>query len=139
MIPAVEVLVSTARVRELIQDPQRTRELHDAIASGREPYGMISFDQSLTELVQRKLITYDDAARNATNADDFALHFKGFSKGSWATASVTPAAPPAHAYATQIATPPTQLGGASTTQVHQATATRVNNQPEDFHIDRFGK
>jgi len=45
MIPAVEILVGTARVRELIGDPKRTREIHDAIATGRDPYGMISFDQ----------------------------------------------------------------------------------------------
>ncbi|HEY0715643.1 MAG TPA: hypothetical protein VGF45_23375, partial [Polyangia bacterium] len=40
-----------------------------------------SFDQCLTELVQKQLVTYDEAASNATNAADFALHFRGFSKG----------------------------------------------------------
>ena len=48
-------------MRELIADPKRTREIHDAIATGRDPYGMISFDQSLMELVQRKLVTYEEA------------------------------------------------------------------------------
>ena len=81
MVPAVEVLVNTARVRELIEDPVRTAEIHTAIAEGRNPYGMISFDQSLTELVQRKLVTYDAALRNATNPDDFALYFRGVSGG----------------------------------------------------------
>ena len=81
MVPATEILVNTARVKELIADPKRTREIHDAIATGRDPYGMISFDQCLTELVQRKLVTYDEAASNATNAADFALHFRGVSKG----------------------------------------------------------
>src|SRR5438477_9900 len=32
MVPAVEILISTARVRKLITDQKRTRELHDAIA-----------------------------------------------------------------------------------------------------------
>jgi twitching motility protein PilT len=82
MIPAVEVLVNTARVREMIEDPQRTSEIHDAIAEGRHPYGMISFDQSLTELVQKRLVTYDTALRHATNPDDFALYFRGVSGGS---------------------------------------------------------
>jgi twitching motility protein PilT len=81
MIPAVEILVGTARVRELISDPKRTRELHEAIASGKEPYGMVSFDQSLTDLVQRNLVTYEEALSHATNADDFALTFRGVSKG----------------------------------------------------------
>jgi twitching motility protein PilT len=81
MVPAIEILVATARVKELIADPKRTRELHDAIAQGRDPYGMVSFDQCLTELVHKQLVTYDEAALNATNAADFALHFRGFSKG----------------------------------------------------------
>ncbi len=81
MVPAVEILVGTARVRELIADPKRTREIHEAISTGKEPYGMVSFDQSLTELVQKNLITYEEALSHATNADDFALHFRGVSTG----------------------------------------------------------
>ena len=77
MCPAVEIMVQTARIRELIEDPQRTREIHDAIAQGKHPYGMMTFDQSLTELVQRKLITYDEALRHSSNPDDFALVFRG--------------------------------------------------------------
>ncbi len=82
MIPAVEILVNTARVRELIADPKRTREIHEAIATGRDPYGMISFDQSLTELVRGNLVTYEEALASATNPDDFALTFRGVSKGT---------------------------------------------------------
>jgi twitching motility protein PilT len=82
MVPAVEILVATARVRELVQDPARTRELHSVIAEGRVPYGMVSFDQSLIELVQRGLVAYEEAIRYATNADDFALHFRGVSSGA---------------------------------------------------------
>jgi twitching motility protein PilT len=81
MVPAVEILVNTARVKELIADPRRTREIHEAIMSGRDPYGMVSFDQSLTELVKNRFVTYEEAVANATNADDFALIFRGVSKG----------------------------------------------------------
>jgi twitching motility protein PilT len=81
MVPAVEILVSTARVRELIADVTRTRELHEAISTGRDPYGMISFDQSLTELVKNRFVTYEDAIAASTNPDDFALYFRGVSKG----------------------------------------------------------
>ena len=81
MVPAVEILVSTARVRELIADVNRTREIHEAIATGRDPYGMISFDQSLTELVNNRFVTYEDAVAASTNPDDFALFFRGVSKG----------------------------------------------------------
>ncbi len=82
MIPAVEILVNTARVRELIADPKRTREIHEAIATGRDPYGMVSFDQSLTELVRGNLVSYEEALASATNPDDFALAFRGVSKGT---------------------------------------------------------
>ncbi len=81
MVPAVEIMVGTARVRELIGDPQRTREIHDAISTGRDPYGMISFDQSLAELVRGKLVTYEEALRHSTTPDDFALVFRGVSGG----------------------------------------------------------
>lgn len=81
MIPAVEVLINTARVRELISDPKRTREIHDAIVTGRDPYGMISFDQSLMDLVRRKLVTYEEALAQATNADDFTLRYRGIGRG----------------------------------------------------------
>ena len=93
MIPAVEVLVNTARVRELISDPKRTREIHDAIATGRDPYGMVSFDQSLMDLVRRKLVTYEEALTQATNADDFALRYRGVSRGD-ETVEAAAEAPP---------------------------------------------
>jgi twitching motility protein PilT len=81
LVPAVEVLVATARVRELITDPEKTRLIRDAIAQGREPYGMISFDQSLVELVQNEKITYEEALACSSNADDFALYFRGIKEG----------------------------------------------------------
>jgi twitching motility protein PilT len=81
MIPAVEVLINTPRVADMIKDPQRTNEIVDAIKEGKHPYGMISFDQSLTDLVQRNLITYDTALAASTNPDDFALYFRGVSGG----------------------------------------------------------
>ncbi len=86
MVPAVEIMVGTARVRELITDQHRTRELHDAISTGRDPYGMISFDQSLAELVRSKLVTYEVALSHSTTPDDFALVFRGVSGGGTADA-----------------------------------------------------
>jgi twitching motility protein PilT len=80
MIPSVEVLVATQRIRELIEDPKRTREIRDAIAGGRNPYGMMTFDQCLTDLVLRQLITYETALSASTTPDDFALYFRGVGK-----------------------------------------------------------
>jgi twitching motility protein PilT len=78
-VAAVEVLKATARVRELIEDKDRTKEIPDAIAQGHQTYGTQTFDQSLMQLVRQGLITYDEAYRQASNPDDFALRFSGIS------------------------------------------------------------
>jgi twitching motility protein PilT len=78
-VAAVEILKTTARVRELIEDKDRTKEISDAIAQGHQTYGMQTFDQSLMSLVKNNLISYDEAHRQATNPDDFALRFSGIS------------------------------------------------------------
>ncbi len=84
-VAAVEVLVSTTRVRELIEDKDRTKELSDAIAQGHQTYGMQTFDQSLMWLLRQELITYEEAMRQATNPDDFALRLSGISATSDST------------------------------------------------------
>ena len=81
MVPALEIMVNTERVREMIEDANRTREIGDAIAQGRHPYGMFTFDQSLAELVQNRLITYQQALKNSSSPSDFALLFRGVSGG----------------------------------------------------------
>ena len=81
-VPALEVLISTARVRECIADKDRTKELHDAISKGFTTYGMQNFDQSLMSLVKNKLVTYDEALKHVSNADDFALRFRGIASTS---------------------------------------------------------
>jgi twitching motility protein PilT len=91
MVPAVEIMVMTARIRELLEDPKRTREIREAIAAGRNPYGMMTFDQCLTDLVQQKLITYETALSSSTTPDDFALYFRGVAGSS---VQVQPGAPP---------------------------------------------
>jgi twitching motility protein PilT len=85
-VPALEVLVSTARIRECIGDKDRTKEIPDAIAKGTTTYGMQTFDQSLMSLVKQGLVSYDEALRHVSNPDDFALRFKGISAtsdGTW--------------------------------------------------------
>jgi twitching motility protein PilT len=78
-VPAVEVMVNTERIREMIEEPGRTREIKTAIQDGLHPYGMISFDQSLATLVKERLVTYDAAVKHSTSPSDFALLFRGVS------------------------------------------------------------
>jgi twitching motility protein PilT len=59
-VPAVEVLRMTAHVRELIEDPA----------------------QSLMQLLQRRIITVEEATRQASNPADFTLRLSGISSAS---------------------------------------------------------
>ncbi|HPW68846.1 MAG: type IV pilus twitching motility protein PilT [Desulfomonilia bacterium] len=77
VVPAAEVMVSTARIRECITDETRTEEIPDAIAEGMVTYGMQTFDQSLMALVKDNKVSYHEAMRQATNPNDFALRMKG--------------------------------------------------------------
>jgi len=81
-VPAVEVLVNTGHIQECIIDRDKTKEIEEAIAKGYHTYGMQTFDQSLMDLLQRKMITYDTALRNSSNPDDFALRVKGIMASS---------------------------------------------------------
>src|SRR5437868_5057922 len=84
-VPAVEILVSTAYVRECIMTPEKTRLIHEAVTSGGTQYGMQSFDQSLFDLMTQQLISYEVALENATNPYDFKLRCQGI--GSTADAA----------------------------------------------------
>jgi twitching motility protein PilT len=81
MVPALEIMVNTERVREMIEDPLRTREIKNAIQEGLHPYGMMTFDQSLATLVKQRLVTYEEAVKHSTSPSDFALLFRGVSGG----------------------------------------------------------
>jgi twitching motility protein PilT len=76
-VPAVEVMVGTAAVREAVADPEKTRRIYELIATGGSQYGMQTFDQSLMSLYQRGLVTYEEAVRWSSNPDDFALRVRG--------------------------------------------------------------
>ena len=76
-VPAVEVLISTAFVRDCIINPDKTRLIREAIATGTSQYGMQTFDQSLYDLYSSGLINYEEALRTASNPDDFKLRIQG--------------------------------------------------------------
>ncbi len=76
-VPAVEVLVATATIKDCILDPDKTKLIPDVIAQGKIHYGMQTFDQSLFDLFKAGLITYEEALRWASNPDDFVLRVKG--------------------------------------------------------------
>jgi twitching motility protein PilT len=154
-VPAIEVLLCTARVREMIEDKDRTKEIPDAISQGHVNYGMQTFDQSLMGLLQAGLVSYEEALRQATNPDDFALRVSGISGTSdsrWdgfekpAEPAPAPAAarPPAPSPPRPPGSTPAQ-GVAAMGRVQPGKLPAVRPAPpaapaggdDDFQIERF--
>ncbi len=77
--PAVEVMVSTAFIRDAIVDKDKTSMIHGAIAAGTSQYGMQTFDQSIFSLYQYGIVTLEEALRWASNVDEFKLKVQGIS------------------------------------------------------------
>ncbi|MBE0430139.1 MAG: PilT/PilU family type 4a pilus ATPase [Thermoleophilia bacterium] len=71
-MPAVEVMVMTKRIRDMIVDSEQTHRIYDAIREG-DYYGMQTFDQSLLGLFRAGKVTLQDAAAVATSPHDFKL------------------------------------------------------------------
>jgi twitching motility protein PilT len=89
-VPAIEVLVSTAFIRDHIINEEKTYLIREAIAAGTSQYGMQTFDQSLFQLLQSRLITQEEALHNATNADEFKMRISGiYSKDDTLSAHMT--------------------------------------------------
>jgi twitching motility protein PilT len=78
-VPAVEVMITTAFIRDCIVDKERTHQIPAAIAAGTSQYGMQTFDQSIFGLFQQGLVSYEEALRWASNVDEFKLKVQGIS------------------------------------------------------------
>ncbi len=76
-VPALEIMVNSAAVRECIIDPDKTINIPDLVEQGGVQYGMQTFDQSIMKLYKQGLISFEDAMNQATNPDDFDLRIKG--------------------------------------------------------------
>ena len=97
-VPAIEVMVSTSRIRECIEDKEKTKDILDAISKGYTTYGMQTFDQSILELLKKGLISYEEAMSQASNPADFDLQVKGITSTSdmgWKDAGESAEAKPA--------------------------------------------
>jgi twitching motility protein PilT len=81
-VPACEVLVNTAAVRDNIRDMSKSLNIPELIAEGTIQYGMQSFDQSLMNWYKKGVISYENALYNATNPSEFALRVQGVASAS---------------------------------------------------------
>ncbi|MDR2261080.1 MAG: PilT/PilU family type 4a pilus ATPase [Azoarcus sp.] len=73
-VPAVEVMLNTPLISDLIFKGN-IPEIRDVMKRSRE-LGMQTFDQSLFDLYEAGLITYEDALRNADSVNDLRLQIK---------------------------------------------------------------
>jgi twitching motility protein PilT len=76
-VPACEVLINTAAVRDNVRDAEKALSIPDLIKEGAIQYGMQSFDQSLMQWYQQRNISYEMALYYATNPNEFALRVSG--------------------------------------------------------------
>ena len=79
-VPAVEVLINSPMISDMIKD-HRINEIREAIEKSTE-WGMQTFDQSLFNLYEADLITYEDAIKNAESENDLRLAIKLNSKNA---------------------------------------------------------
>ena len=76
-VPACEILINTAAVRDNIRDAEKALDIPELIKEGTVQYGMQSFDQSLMDWYQRGVISYESALFYSTNPSEFALRVSG--------------------------------------------------------------
>ncbi|MDH3689451.1 MAG: PilT/PilU family type 4a pilus ATPase [Gammaproteobacteria bacterium] len=79
-VPAVEVMINSPLIADLVLKGS-VHEIKEIVAKSREA-GMQTFDQSLFDLYEADLITYEDALRNADSINDLRLKIKLESKES---------------------------------------------------------
>ena len=71
-MPAVELLVNTPRVSEIIASGN-FGDIRELMKDGEGRHGMYTFDQALYDLFCKGEITEEDALRNADSTNDLRL------------------------------------------------------------------
>jgi twitching motility protein PilT len=108
-VAAMEILINTPNVRDLIQQG-KIREIENAMKAG-EYYRMQTFNQALAKLVYDGSITEEEAAGTSQNPNELKMILRGITSGgsSARMASVPSGAPPADAHSTtRVQTVPAQ-------------------------------
>jgi len=70
-IAVLEVMRTTLTIKDFIENPDKEGSIKDFIATGRDQYGMQTFDQHLMELYRTDIIDFETAKSAATSAADF--------------------------------------------------------------------
>jgi twitching motility protein PilT len=101
LVPAVEILINTPRVKACLLDPSKMEQLTEAIEQGSDNYGSQSFDQHIMYLLKNDIITREMALQYASNPSDFELRLRGIYSSSGPANALKPeysgrVTPPAH-------------------------------------------
>ncbi len=71
-VAALEVLVATPAIRNLIRD-DKIHQIYGTMQAGQEKYGMQTMNQSLARLVERRVITREIAFATTSNKDELIM------------------------------------------------------------------
>lgn len=83
MVPAVEILMGSPRVREILRTGATT-DLPQAMEEGEDYYGSQTFNMSLRNLHKEGLVSLEDACGASDSPDDLRLAIRGIVRGSGA-------------------------------------------------------
>lgn len=79
-VVACEVMIPNPAIRNLIRE-DKVHQIYSAMQVGQEKYGMLTLNQSLFNLVQRRLITVEEAFGRTTDADELRAMFQPVQAG----------------------------------------------------------
>jgi twitching motility protein PilT len=66
---AVEVMIPNPAIRNLIRE-EKIHQIYSQMQVGQAKFGMQTMTQSLVDLYQRRLISYEEALGHATEPDE---------------------------------------------------------------------
>ncbi len=71
-VAALEILVANPAIRNLIRD-DKIHQIYGTMQAGQEKFGMQTMNQSLARLVERRVITRDQALNTSSNRDELIM------------------------------------------------------------------
>ncbi|MFN9575163.1 MAG: type IV pilus twitching motility protein PilT [Gemmatimonadota bacterium] len=93
-VAAVEVMIATPVIKDIIREGARLAEIRDFIADGRDQYGSQTFDQHLGDLVAKGVVLFETALAASTRPADFELQHRTDRRVSARVPAPPPDVPP---------------------------------------------
>ncbi|HEV8263863.1 MAG TPA: PilT/PilU family type 4a pilus ATPase [Gemmatimonadales bacterium] len=93
-VAALEIMIATDILRDMIKDNERTSEIPEYILDSREKYGMQTFDQHLMDLLKDGVVTYETALAAASDRPDFERQARSLRRRAAVAAPASPPPPP---------------------------------------------